>query len=65
MKWQEQSMMFRRVRLLFLDARAAIASCEKVALLAKELDHDETWTQNQITEFKTIANGFLLSDFQQ
>jgi glycerol-3-phosphate dehydrogenase len=37
----------RRVRLLFLDARAAIASCEKVArLLAKELDHDEAWTQN-------------------
>jgi glycerol-3-phosphate dehydrogenase len=56
----------RRVRLLFLDARAAIASCEKVArLLAKELDHDEAWTQNQIAEFKTIANGFLLSDFQQ
>jgi glycerol-3-phosphate dehydrogenase len=53
-----------RVRLLFLDARAAIASCEKVArLLAKELDHDEAWTQNQIAEFKT--NGFLLSDFQQ
>jgi glycerol-3-phosphate dehydrogenase len=36
----------RRVRLLFLDARAAIASCEKVArLLAKELDHDEADTK--------------------
>jgi hypothetical protein len=35
MKWQEQSMMFsRRVRLLFLDARAAIASCEKVAIIS-------------------------------
>lgn len=55
----------RRVRLLFLDARAAIASCEKVAqLLAKELGHDETWTQNQIAEFKTLANGFLLSEFK-
>jgi glycerol-3-phosphate dehydrogenase len=50
----------RRVRLLFLDARAAIASCEKVArLLAKELDHDE-WTQNQIAEFKTIANVSII-----
>jgi hypothetical protein len=29
----------------------------KLRLLAKELDHDEAWTQNQI-EFKTIANGF-------
>ncbi|MFV8343163.1 FAD-dependent oxidoreductase [Flavobacterium sp. XS2P39] len=53
----------RRVRLLFLDARAAIASCEKVAqLLAKELDHDEIWIQNQIAEFKSIATGFLLKE---
>jgi hypothetical protein len=29
----------------------------KLRLLAKELDHDEAWTQNQI-EFKTIANSF-------
>jgi glycerol-3-phosphate dehydrogenase len=36
----------RRVRLLFLDARAAIASVRKLRLLAKELDHDEAWTQN-------------------
>jgi glycerol-3-phosphate dehydrogenase len=42
----------RRVRLLFLDARAAVASCEKVAKLLKELGHDETWTHNQIAEFK-------------
>lgn len=53
----------RRVRLLFLDARAAIASCEKVAqFLAKELDHDEIWIQNQIVEFKSIAKGFLLKE---
>jgi glycerol-3-phosphate dehydrogenase len=40
----------------------SIASyCEKVArLLAKELDHDEAWTQNQIAEFKTIANSFYI-----
>ncbi len=56
----------RSVRLLFLDARAAIASCEKVAqLLAKELGHDNTWTQNQIAEFKTLANGFLLKEFKK
>lgn len=56
----------RRVRLLFLDARAAIESCEKVArLLATELGHDETWIQRQIVEFKHIANGFLLSEFQE
>ena len=54
----------RRVRLLFLDARAAIAVSKKVAqLLAKELGHDEAWIEKQITEFKTLANGFLLSEF--
>ncbi|MFH6988304.1 FAD-dependent oxidoreductase [Flavobacterium collinsii] len=55
----------RRVRLLFLDARAAIQSSEKVArLLAKELGHDETWIHREITTFHVIARGFLLKEFQ-
>lgn len=55
----------RRVRLLFLDARAAIACSKKVAdLLAKELGFDEIWKQNQIVAFKTLANGFLLKEFR-
>jgi glycerol-3-phosphate dehydrogenase len=60
-----EDVLARRVRLLFLDARAAIASADKVAhLLAKELGHDESWIQNQVTEFKTVANGFLLKEFR-
>lgn len=55
----------RRLRLLFLDARAAIASAEKVAhLLTKELGYDATWKENQIADFKTLANGFLLKEFR-
>jgi len=55
----------RRVRLLFLDARAAIAVSEKVAqLLAEELEYDETWAKEQAVEFKKLANGFLLPEFQ-
>lgn len=55
----------RRVRLLFLDSRAAISSCEKVArFMSKELGKDELWVTNQISEFKTIANGFLLPEFR-
>jgi glycerol-3-phosphate dehydrogenase len=55
----------RRVRLLFLDARAAIAVTEKVGqLLANELGRDEDWKENQITQFKKLANGFLLTEFQ-
>jgi len=60
-----EDVLARRVRLLFLDARAAIDSCEKVGvLLSKELGHDETWKQNQIAQFKTLANGFLLKGFR-
>jgi glycerol-3-phosphate dehydrogenase len=60
-----EDVLARRVRLLFLDARAAIFCAEKVArLLAKELGHDANWIQNQLSEFKTIANGFLLKEFR-
>lgn len=52
----------RRVRLLFLDARAAISSSHKVAeLLAKELVRDENWIKNEILSFKKIAEGFILN----
>ncbi|MFH7017639.1 FAD-dependent oxidoreductase [Flavobacterium sp. FlaQc-47] len=55
----------RRVRLLFLDARAAIQSSEKVArILAKELGHDEAWIHKEIDHFKEISKGFLLSEFR-
>ena len=55
----------RRVRLLFLDARAEIKKKKKVArLLAKELGHDETWIHREITNFHGIARGFLLKEFQ-
>ena len=55
----------RRVRLLFLDARAAIQSSEKTArIIAKELGHDEIWIIQEISNFKAISKGFLLSEFQ-
>lgn len=60
-----EDILARRVRLLFLDARASVESCDKVGkLLAKELGHDADWAQKQIAEFKTLANGFLLTEFQ-
>ncbi len=55
----------RRVRLLFLDARAAIESSEKTArLIAKELGYDEIWIAKEILDFKKISKGFLLPEFQ-
>jgi len=55
----------RRVRLLFLDARAAIASSQIVAeIIAKELDYDAAWVENEVDTFKTLANGYLLKEFR-
>ncbi|MHC0447490.1 FAD-dependent oxidoreductase [Flavobacterium sp. 3-218] len=55
----------RRVRLLFLDARAAIEVSEKTArLIAKELGYDEAWIIQEIANFRQISKGFLLYEFQ-
>ena len=60
-----EDVLARRVRLLFLDARASIECSDKVAhLLATELGHDDNWIQNQLAEYKTVANGFLLKEFR-
>ncbi|WP_026728127.1 glycerol-3-phosphate dehydrogenase/oxidase [Flavobacterium denitrificans] len=56
----------RRVRLLFLDARAAIEVSEKTArIIAKELGHDENWISKEIADFKATSKGFFLSEFRQ
>jgi glycerol-3-phosphate dehydrogenase len=51
----------RRVRALFLDAKSAIEVAPLVAsILAKELGKDKLWQQQQIKEFITIANHYVL-----
>ncbi len=51
----------RRVRALFLDARAAIEMAPKVAeILAKELNYNQLWIENQINEFTELAKGYIL-----
>lgn len=56
-----EDILARRVRLLFLDARAAIASASLVAeLLAKELGKDTQWEQQQVHNFTQIANHYLV-----
>ncbi len=55
----------RRVRLLFLDTRAAIQCAEKTArIIAKELGRDENWILKEIEDFNEISKGFLLSEFR-
>lgn len=56
-----EDVLARRVRALFLDARAAIEMAPLVAnLMAAELHKNERWQQEQVTDFNFIAKGYLL-----
>ncbi len=57
-----EDVLARRIRLLFLDARAATESALTVAqLMAAVMLHDENWVQQQVTEFTALAKQYLLS----
>ncbi len=52
----------RRIRLLFLDAKAAIEISEVVAsLMAIELNKDQNWMEQELISFKTLAQQYLLA----
>jgi glycerol-3-phosphate dehydrogenase len=56
-----EDILARRVRALFLDARVAIEIAPKVAeILAKELTKGKLWQEQQIKEFTSIANQYVL-----
>jgi glycerol-3-phosphate dehydrogenase len=56
-----EDVLARRVRALFLDARAAIVMAPTVAkLMAKELNKDNDWEKAQVADFNNIAKGYLL-----
>lgn len=58
-----EDILARRVRLLFLDARAAIESAQSVArLIASERNHSQEWIDTQIQNFTTLAKGYLLTE---
>ncbi len=57
-----EDVLARRTRLLFLDAKAAIALAPEVAsLMAKDLDKDIDWEKTQVTNFTKLAQQYLLS----
>lgn len=56
-----EDILARRVRTLFLDARATLEIIPSVAkMLAKELSKDAVWEENQIKEFTKIAHQYIL-----
>lgn len=59
-----EDILARRVRLLFLDARAAIDSAHHVArIIAEEKGYSEEWAQKQENEFIELAKGYLLTPY--
>ena len=55
-----EDVLARRVRVLFLDAAAALRMAPTVAaLLARELGHDVRWEQAQVAAFGEVARHYL------
>ncbi len=56
-----EDVLSRRIRMLFLDARAAIQAAPEVArLMAAEMGKDESWQEEQLQNFTALAEGYLL-----
>ncbi|MDQ2763588.1 MAG: glycerol-3-phosphate dehydrogenase/oxidase [Pseudomonadota bacterium] len=55
-----EDVLARRMRCLFLDARAALEAAPAVAAcLASELGRDLAWQQSQVAAFRTIASTYI------
>jgi glycerol-3-phosphate dehydrogenase len=55
-----QDVLARRMRALFLDARASMETGATVAaLLASELGRDQAWQERQVAEYRKLAEGYL------
>jgi len=55
-----EDILARRSRMLFVDARAAIAAAEPVAkLMAEQLGKDEVWKEDQVRRFQEMAEPYL------
>ena len=55
-----EDVLARRVRLLFLDARAALEVAPKVAeVMGRESGRDGSWRVKQVDAFRRVAEGFL------
>ncbi len=59
-----EDVLARRLRILFLDAKAAILMAPTVAaIIAAELNYTKDWETRQIDEFTKLANQYLLQPY--
>lgn len=60
-----EDVLARRLRVLFINAKAAIEMAPEVArLMARELNYDEAWKEAQINSFTKLAQNYLTEPFQ-
>lgn len=60
-----EDVLARRIRILFLDARAAMEAAPRVAaLMAKELSYDADWQKQQTENFLQLARNYLITDLK-
>lgn len=51
----------RRVRALFLDAKASVVMAPKVAaIMAEEMGFDQQWIDKQVNDFNCIADNYII-----
>lgn len=56
-----EDVLARRIRILFLDAAAAIeAAVETAELMAKEMGKNNIWIKEQVNTFTELAEGYLI-----
>ncbi|PKV63464.1 glycerol-3-phosphate dehydrogenase/oxidase [Pontibacter ramchanderi] len=61
-----EDVLSRRLRVLFLDARAALEMAPAVAVvLAHEMNHDETWQREQVAAFEMLAQHYLPQRYEK
>ena len=59
-----EDVLARRMRVLFLNAKAAIDMAPAVAtIMAAELGLSDAWKQNQVSSFIELANQYLLTTY--
>lgn len=59
-----EDVLARRMRILFLNAKAAINAAPEVArLMAGELGYDKEWQHQQIESFRLLANNYLIGPY--
>lgn len=57
-----EDVLARRVRALFLDARAAVTIAPEVArIMAAELGRDAAWVEDQLKAFNRLADNYILN----